>query len=432
MQIKPARIIALSFLIAIFFGVLFLLLPVSTEGEIAFIDALFTATSAVCVTGLVVQNTGAFFTSFGQGVILVLFQLGGLGIMAFSTIFALMLGKRITIRGRRALSVVFENVEIDVKVLLKWIFVCTVLMEALGAVILNFYWRDLGFFNALFHSVSAFCNAGFSLFPMSLQDARSSILINAVFILLIVSGGIGFLVLYDLGRLLKHKIIKKDMRLTLHSKMVLIITIALFILGAVFLFISENQGVLEGTTLNSKVLAACFQSVTARTAGFNTVEIAKLNPGSKMLLSMLMFVGASPGSTGGGVKTVTFGLIILGIVAILRGKNQIRFFNRAIPLKLFEKAVVIFTLSILWIFFAVLVLFFTEQQNALHIIFEVISAFGTVGLSCGITAQLTIIGKLIIILTMFFGRIGPMTLAIALARRETGDFKLPEENVMVG
>ena len=179
-------------------------------------------------------------------------------------------------------------------------------------------------------------------------------------------------------------------------------------------------------------MAACFQSVTARTAGFNTVEIAKLNPGSKMLLSMLMFVGASPGSTGGGVKTVTFGLIILGIVAILRGKNQIRFFNRAIPLKLFEKAVVIFTLSILWIFFAVLVLFFTEQQNALHIIFEVISAFGTVGLSCGITAQLTIIGKLIIILTMFFGRIGPMTLAIALARRETGDFKLPEENVMVG
>jgi len=432
MQIKPARIIALSFLAAISTGTFLLFLPVATHSGITFINALFTATSAVCVTGLTVQNTGTFFTSFGQSVILILFQLGGLGIMAFSTIFALMLGRRITIKDRRTLSVVFENIEVDIKVLLKWIFVFTLFIEGLGVVFLNFYWRDAGIFYALFHAVSAFCNAGFSLFSTSLQDMRSDVLINLVFIFLIIAGGIGFLVLYDLSRYLKCRLLKKDARLTLHTKMVLVATAVLLIAGAVFLFTAEYQGVFEGFGFKSKILASCFQSVTARTAGFNTVSIAQLKPASKLFFSMLMFIGASPGSTGGGIKTVTFGLILLGIVAILRGKNQIRIFNRAIPLGLFEKAVVIFALSILWILFATLVLFFTEQQSVLNIIFEIVSAFGTVGLSCGITAKLTVVGKLIIILTMFLGRIGPMTLAIALAKREEGNFKLPEENVMVG
>ncbi len=432
MQIKPARIIALSFLTAISIGTLLLLLPISTHSGITFIDAFFTAASAVCVTGLTVRNIGTFFTSFGQSVILILFQLGGLGIMAFSTMFALMLGRRITIKDRRTLSVVFENIEVDAGVLLKWMFVFTFIIEGLGVVFLNFYWHDSGIFFALFHSVSAFCNAGFSLFSTSLQGMRSDVLMNLVFIFLIIAGGIGFLVLYDLGRYFKSRLLKKDARLTLHTKMVLVITSALLITGAVFLFASEYQGVLKGLGLKSKILASCFQSVTARTAGFNTVSIDQLKPGSKLLLSMLMFIGASPGSTGGGIKTVTFGLILLGIVAILRGKNQIRFFNRAIPLDLFEKAVVIFALSISWVLFATLVLVFTEQQNVLNIVFEIISAFGTVGLSCGITAKLTVVGKLIIILTMFFGRIGPMTLAIALAKRQEGNFKLPEENVMVG
>lgn len=433
MQIKkPARIIVASFLIAISLGCLLLLLPISTYQRISFVDALFTATSATCVTGLTVRDTASFFTPFGRALILVLFQLGGLGIMTFSTIFALVLGRRITIKDRQILSLVFENVELDIKVLLKWIFILTLIMEALGAILLKFQSPQLSFYYALFHAISAFCNAGFSLFSRSFQSMRGGWLFNLTLTFLIVTGGIGFLVLYDLGRWIRSRISGNGTRLTLHSKIALSLSLILILLGTVFLYFSEAGAGFKDYPWNEKILASYFQAVTARTAGFSTVEIGNLASRSKLFLILLMFIGASPGSTGGGIKTVTFSLIILGILSILKGRNQIRIFHRAIPLELFEKAIVIFILSISWVLLATLALLFFEEKDFLSLLFEVVSAFGTVGLSTGITPSLTLLGKFIIILTMFLGRIGPMTLAIALARRERDDFRVPEENVMVG
>ncbi len=432
MQIKPARIIILSFILVIVAGTLLLLLPVSTSDGISFVDAFFTAVSATCVTGLVVHDTGSFFTPFGQGIIMLLFQLGGLGIMTFSTIFALMLGRRITITGRKTLSLAFENVEFDMKLLLKGIVIFTLLIELLGAVLFKIYLPGEGFFSAFFHSISAFCNAGFSLFPRSFQDFRSLASINILITSLIIIGGLGFLVLFDLMRWLKGKLFKKNVRLSLHSKIVLITSLVLIFVGIITLFGIEKDNLFAEYSLSGKCFASYFQSVTARTAGFNTVDIGALQSSSKLVLSGLMFVGASPGSTGGGIKTVTFALIVLGLIALLRGSPQIRIAKRAIPMQIFEKAITVFVLGIVWIFFAAILLSVTDGGRFLDMLFEVISAFGTVGLSCGITAGLTIAGKFIIILTMFLGRIGPMTLAIALASRDEADFKLPEENVMVG
>ena len=432
MQIKPARIIIFSFLSVIIAGTLLLLLPASTSQQVSFIDALFTATSATCVTGLIVKDTGSFFTPLGQGIIMLLFQFGGLGIMTLSTIFALMLGRRITITGRKTLSLAFENVEFDMKLLLKGIVIFTILIELLGACLFKLFFPEMGIFSALFHSVSAFCNAGFSLFETSFQKFRSLGSINILTTTLIIAGGLGFLVLFDLMRWVKGKILKKSSRLTLHSKIVMVVSLILILVGMSSIFIIEGDHLFSEYSFSEKCFASYFQSVTARTAGFNTVEIGGLQKGSKLMLGALMFIGASPGSTGGGIKTVTFALVVLGLIALLRRSAQIRISKRAIPMHVFEKAIAIFVLSIVWIFFATAVLSIVDNRSFLNILFEVVSAFGTVGLSCGITAGLTTVGKLIIILTMFFGRIGPMTLAIALANRNEADFKLPEENVMVG
>ncbi len=432
MGINPARLIISSFLTVIFLGCFLLLLPVSTPSGISFIDALFTATSATCVTGLIVRDTPDDFTPFGHMVILLLFQLGGLGIMTFSTIFALVIGRRVTMQNRKVLSVVYDNLQVDIKVLLKWILAFTVLIEGVGFVLLYIPFKSQGVFFSIFHAVSAFCNAGFSLMSSSFQNYRDNIYINLSMTFLIITGGLGFWVLYDLGRVTKAKIKRTEFRMALHTKIVIFLSVGLIIAGTGLILGLEYRNVFTHMGWKTKILAAYFQSVTARTAGFNTVEINSLNPATKFFLCALMFIGASPGSTGGGVKTVTFALVVMGIVAILKGKNQIRIFNRAVPLELFEKAIVIFILGLVWIGLALFLLLISEPQPPVSLMFEVFSAFGTVGLSTGITPYLTPFGKFIIILTMFLGRIGPMTLAIALTKRVQGEIRLPEERVMVG
>jgi len=407
-------------------------IPVSTPSGISFIDALFTATSATCVTGLIVRDTPHDFTPFGHMVIMLLFQLGGLGIMTFSTIFALVIGRRVTMQNRKVLSVVYDNLQVDIKVLLKWILAFTVLIEGVGFVLLYIPFKSQGVFFSIFHAVSAFCNAGFSLMSDSFQRYKNNLYINLVMSFLIIVGGLGFWVLYDLKRLLTARVKKAEARMALHTKIVILFTIFLIIIGAGLIFSIEYSHVLKNLNWKTKILVAYFQSVAARTAGFNTVDINSLNPATKFFLCALMFIGASPGSTGGGVKTVTFALVVMGIVAILKGKNQIRIFNRAVPLELFEKAIVIFILGLVWIGLALFLLLISEPQPPVSLMFEVFSAFGTVGLSTGITPHLTPFGKFIIILTMFLGRIGPMTLAIALTKRVQGEFRLPEERVMVG
>jgi trk system potassium uptake protein TrkH len=432
MGINPARLIILSFLTVILLGCFLLLLPISTTQGISFIDALFTATSATCVTGLIVKDTPHDFTTFGQTVIMLLFQLGGLGIMTFSTIFALVIGRRVTVQNRKVLSVVYDNLQVDVKMLLKWILAFTVLIEGLGFILLYLHFKSQGPFFSLFHAISAFCNAGFSLISNSFQNYRDNLYVNLSMTFLIITGGLGFWALYDLLRALKAKIKRAEFRVALHTKIVIFVSLCLIILGMLSILGLEYNHILSGLNLKTKILTSYFQSVTARTAGFNTLDINSLNPATKLLLCVLMFIGASPGSTGGGIKTVTFALVVMGVIAILKGKNQVRIFNRAIPLELFEKAIVIFILGLVWICLALFLLLISDSQEPLSLIFEVFSAFGTVGLSTGITPYLTPLGKFIIILTMFLGRIGPMTLAIALTKRAQGEFRLPEEKVMVG
>jgi trk system potassium uptake protein TrkH len=432
MGLKPAQIIIFSFLAVICIGTFFLSLPISTTKEIPFVDRLFTATSATCVTGLTVISVPYDLTKFGKIVVMLLFQLGGLGIMSFSTIFALILGKRITIKERQILSLTFGESTIDFKKLLMSIFLFTLFIELIASIVLYFNWGKYSFFSSLFHSISAFCNAGFSLFPDSLMRFRSDGLTNFIMGSLIVIGGIGFLVIVDLGKKFKNIILRKEYKITTHAKIVLTMTFILILTGALFLYLLENKNLFNSLTPNGKILASVFQSITSRTAGFSTIDIGKLSQASKLLLISFMFIGASPGSTGGGIKTVTFLLVLMGIFATFRGKRQLILFRRAIPLEILRKAIVIFLLGLIWIIVAAFLLAVFENRNFLNILFEVTSAFGTVGLSCGITSSLTAFSKLVIIFTMFLGRVGPLTLAIALGTRENGNYKLPEEKVMIG
>jgi trk system potassium uptake protein TrkH len=432
MGLKPAQIIIFSFLAVICIGTFFLSLPISTTKEIPFVDRLFTATSATCVTGLTVISVPYDLTKFGKIVVMLLFQLGGLGIMSFSTIFALILGKRITIKERQILSLTFGESTIDFKKLLMSIFLFTLFIELIASIVLYFNWGKYSFFSSLFHSISAFCNAGFSLFPDSLMRFRSDGLTNFIMGSLIVIGGIGFLVIVDLGKKFKNIILRKEYKITTHAKIVLTMTFILILTGALFLYLLENKNLFNSLTPNGKILASVFQSITSRTAGFSTVNIGKLSQASKLLLISFMFIGASPGSTGGGIKTVTFLLVLMGIFATFKGKKQLVLFKRAIPPEILKKAIVIFLLGLIWIIVAAFLLAIFENRNFLSILFEVTSAFGTVGLSCGITSSLTAFSKLVIIFTMFLGRVGPLTLAIALGTKENGNYKLPEEKVMIG
>ncbi|MFQ6112805.1 MAG: TrkH family potassium uptake protein, partial [bacterium] len=318
----PARIILLSFLVIIMLGTVLLMFPGITSDEpLTFVDALFTATSATCVTGLVVVDTGTKFTVFGQMVILFLIQIGGLGIMTFSTFFVYLVAGRLSITGRDLLQDTFsQRPMFDLVRLLRSIFLVTVTIEAIGWVLLTSKFVQTlplprAMYLALFHAISAFCNAGFSLFSNSFVDYQEDIFLNTVLICLIVLGGLGFVVIFDLYKNRKSLIRWNFSKLTYHTRIVLFITSILIILGFMFIFGLEYKNSLENTSLKTKTLASVFQSVTARTAGFNTLNIQALSNSTLLFLMMLMFVGASPGSCGGGIKTSTFAVITASVIS---------------------------------------------------------------------------------------------------------------------
>ena len=449
-RLKPQHIIILSFLGAIIVGTVLLSLPIAAqEGDnVSLIDRLFTATSATCVTGLVVRDT-ASWAPFGKIVIMVLFQTGGLGIMTFSTLFAIMLGRRITIREDLAVKGALGQRGIkDIKSLILHIIFIVFSFEAAGAALLFFRWRAIkdwpistGIYNAVFHSISAFCNAGFSLFRDSFMGFKGDIFINLIMISLIFIGGIGFIVILDIWRL---RLWRKDRRpilykLSLQSKIALSASVILIIIGALGIFLLEKNYTLYGADAKVKFLGPLFQAVTARTAGFNTLPIRHFAPATLALLMLLMFIGASPGSTGGGIKTCTFGVLLASTIAMIKNKERVWLFKRTIPRVVIRKALVIFILGLGWIFVSSLCLSVTERGNIfggnyyMKLLFETVSAFGTVGLTTGITPMLTGAGKLIIIMTMFVGRIGPLTMALAVAlQQEKLLYNYPEEQVMVG
>ena len=449
----------LSFAATIAVGTVLLSLPVaSAMGErVAPVDALFTATSATCVTGLIVLDTGRDFSLFGQVVILILLQLGGLGIMTFSVSLLLAVGGSISKSREVVMRDMLDQESIgDVMVLIRFILVVTFVLEAAGAVALFFCLGahpDHGytagtFYEAVFHSVSAFCNAGFSVYNDSLETFAGRPSVNGVMSALIVIGGLGFPVLRDLLLTVRGRRLRAGLppRLRTQTKVVLATSAVLLVAGAAVFYVADAGHTLRGPSVGDRLLASWFQSVTARTAGFNTVPIGRVGQGALVLLMALMFIGASPGSTGGGVKTTTAAVLWQAMVSAFRGRREVEVFQRTVPRAIVRRAVALVVLSVLVIVLATIALMTWGEAPAAagnpeglkpagfeDYLFEAFSAFGTVGLSTGATRQLTQAGKLIVTALMFVGRLGPLTLALSLlgeARR--ADYAFPEERLMVG
>jgi len=450
-RLKPPQLIVLSFFCVIVVGSLLLSLPLATESNarLSIVDSLFTATSATCVTGLIVKDTGATFSPFGRLVILCLMQAGGLGIMTFSTMFAILLGRKLSIFQKLTIKSALGHSKIEgLKNLILYIILFAFSVELIGAILLYIRWASTlgwsgiaGAEKAIFHAVSAFCNAGFSLFSSSLMAFRSDWVTVTIFSVLILAGGMGFVVFLDIPKLTFWR---KDRRLilsriSLQTKIVFLVTIFLILAGALGVYIFENSYALKDMPLKEKVASCVFTSITPRTAGFNVLSTGSLRPVTLFMLIILMFIGASPGSTGGGIKTVTLGIIIAGLVSMLYNRDRITLFKRTIPRETYRRAAVILLLGLGMVVGATFLLSATESAAAqssryfLSILFETTSAFGTVGLSTGITPYLTDPGKLILVLTMFVGRVGPLTVALAVAmHKERIDYRYPEEKLMVG
>jgi len=442
----PPHLLLASFAAAIAIGTVVLMMPFSWEAGIQVnpIDALFTATSAICVTGLTAVDTGATYSRIGEIAILIMLQMGGLGVMTIGTFFALALGRRIAFRERSVVTSMFCSDTIpDVRSLLKYIVITTVAIESVGAVLLSVrfaadYPVGRAAYLGLFHSISAFCNAGFSPFSDSFQGYRNDIVVNLTLVSLIVTGGLGFLVLMDI----KRKWI--DMRrvdfqsLTLHSKLVLAVSLTLLVFGAVGIAVMETGNVPDDVPWQTRVLTPLFLSVTSRTAGFNTVRTSNLTDGTLLLICLMMFIGASPGSTGGGIKTTTAGVIVAAALSRLRGQRSVNVFYRTVPSRVVDRSVSLLVGAICLVVVVVLVLQLTENAGVRHgaflrLTFEAVSAFGTVGLSTGVTPDLSFLGKLLIMVLMFVGRLGPVTVAMAIATREQPPaYSYAEEGVMIG
>jgi len=450
-RLQPAQLIVLSFLSVIVLGAILLSLPISTTDSTSpgLVTSLFTATSATCVTGLIVKDTGTYFSQFGKIVILCLIQAGGLGIMTFSTMFAILLGRKLSVSQNITVrSTMGQNWVEGLRGIILYIIIFTFSIEALGAAALYARWSStMGWGTlftlkrAVFHAVSAFCNAGFSLFSTSIMAFRSDWVVMLIFSLLIVIGGMGFLVFMDIPKL---KFWRKDRalipsRISLQTKIVLIVTVVLILAGALGVYLFEGNYALKEMPAAEKAWSCVFTSITPRTAGFNVLPTSHLRPVTLFMLIMLMFVGASPGSTGGGIKTVTLGIIIAGFISMLFNRDRITLFRRTIPRQTYRRAAVIVFLGLLIVVTATFLLSATENMAArsshyfLSLLFESTSAFGTVGLSTGITPDLTDLGKLILVVTMFVGRVGPLTVALAIAmRKEKITYRYPEGRLMVG
>lgn len=452
-KLNPPKIIAISFLTAIIVGTLLLSLPIATTkpGSMPVLDALFTSASAVCVTGLIVVDTGTYFTRFGQTVILLLFQVGGLGIMTLSTFFLILLGKRLLMKDLFVIKGSIGSEPIyGIRALVKYILLITFIFEFIGTIILA--WRfhvvlHLPFWEAVyygvFHSISAFCNAGFSLFNDSFMGFQKDPITVLCIGILVILGGLGFIVLLNITT---YKFWVKDRlkrgRWKFQTKMVVTMSGILLLIGFIGLLCLEWSNTLTGLGLRDKIVNALFGSLTPRTAGFNTLPVYEMRLASLALILFLMFVGASPGSTGGGIKTSTFMVLLANTYSIMNGQSEVHLFDRTIPKRVIQEAISIVGIALTLIFIFTFSLLITEgfkwglastKAGFIKILFEVISAFSNVGLTTGITPALSNAGKLIIIITMYIGRISPLTLALVVGRREQEPpIGYPVETVMVG
>lgn len=438
------QIVPLAFLGMILIGALLLMLPFATTGSgLRFVDALFTMTSAVCVTGLIVLDTPQDFTLFGQVVILLGIQLGGLGYSATATFLLLALGRRIGLRERMMMMEVLNTLSMEGLVrFVKVIVAITLVIESVGALILTArFSADMDFLRALyfgiFHSVSAFNNAGFSLFSESLMAYRTDLTVNLTISTLIVLGGIGFLVYRDM----LDNIHGRRFRLSTHTKLALLVSLLLIVGGAVGIWAFEvlNQKTLASVPFGEQMLVAYFHSISARTAGFNTIDMGLVATPTLYLIILLMVIGASPGGTGGGIKTTTFGIVCASIWGTLKGHADVMMFHRRIPQELVIKSYVLSALALGLVTGFTMLLSYSESQSFLKIMFEVASAAGTVGLSTGnggvlsLSALFSDFGKCVIIATMFLGRLGPLAIGLfAVKTHEDLRYRYAQARVVLG
>ncbi len=453
-KLHPTQVIIASFLLLIVIGAALLSLPISTKSGqgISFLDAAFTSTSAVCVTGLVVVDTSTAFTLFGQLVILTLIQIGGLGFMTIASFVLILVGRRITLGERMIIKESLNEFNLSGLVkMIRRILLVTFATELLGALLLAIRFVPefgaQGVYFSIFHSISAFCNAGFDVFGQisgeftSISMFAGDALVNLTMIGLIIVGGLGFVVVTDVFSVSR---MRQKRKLSRYTKFVLIITAVLIGLGLVTVFPLElnNPNTLGSPDLNAggKILGGLFQAITPRTAGFATIDQGAMMPATKFITMILMFIGASPAGTGGGIKTTTIAIVALFALSGISGKKDTQLMGRRIAKETLRRAITITTIGIVFVFtmfFALLAIeggrggLFTFE----NIFFEAFSAFGTVGLSSGITPMLSAASKLIVMVSMFAGRVGLMTLTFALANRANGrDAKVryPEERFMVG
>lgn len=441
---SPGESIMVYYAVAILLGAFLLSTPIAARGEaLSFLDALFTATSAQCVTGLIVVDTGTRLSLFGQLVVLGLIQIGGLGIMTFSIYFFLYLRAGVSLRGRWVIQETLIHKPVSsLPDLIKGIFLMTIVIEGIGALLLSFaFIPDLGLaegiYSGIFHSVSAFCNAGFSLYPDSLVGYYGNALVNVTVMALIILGGIGFLVIQEVLKVVRRR---ERIRLSLHSRVVLLTSVFLILYGAVMIGWLEAGHAFAEMTVSEGFWVALFQSVTARTAGFNSIDLNAFQTPTLFFIIFLMFIGASPGSAGGGVKTTTFALFFGVLYNRLRGNPNTNLFRRTVPdeavtraLTLVLLAVILIGISLFGLLIAQSPVEYAPSREFINYAFETVSGFATVGLSLGATGKLTDIGKVIVIVLMFVGRVGLLTMAFAIAgRRQPYAARYAEENIMIG
>lgn len=433
----------MGFAVIILMGAVLLTLPIASKDghPMRFLDALFTATSAVCVTGLVVVDTGTYFSQFGHFIIIGLIQIGGLGFMTMSTLWAIILGKKIGLKERILLQESFNQISLAGLVrLIRNVILVTLAFEVTGGILLTLrFIQQFPFDRAVafgfFHSVSAFCNAGFDLFGQvytpyaSITHYASDWLVLPVIGSLIVCGGLGFPTIMEL---IKYP---RTRKFSLHTKVVLKVTTFLILVGTILILIIEmnNPKTIGGLDVSGKILSAVFQSITPRTAGYNSLNIGQLTQATWFLMVILMFIGASPSSTGGGVKTTTIGVVLGTIIATIKGKDDVEMFERRIPKDLVYKALTLITIALGWVTLVTLVMSFVEPYEFLRLFFEVMSGFATVGLTTGITPHLTDLSRILLIITMFIGRVGILTVAVALSKTyKPTTSKYIEDKLVIG
>ena len=440
-RLNGVQVLVIGFFITITIGALLLMLPISSIERTVTnpIDALFTATSAVCVTGLVTIDTGTYWSLFGQIVIIMLIEIGGLGFMTFGTLFAIIVGKKITLKERLIIkeSLNAFNIQGVVK-LIKRIFFFTILVQLVGGILLSFpfakeYGVKKGIYMGLFHSISAFCNAGFDLIGnfRSLTYFNNNIYLLLVVSALIIIGGLGFFVWIDIYKY------KQKRRLQVHSKIVILITSILIIGGTIIMFLVEynNAHTIGNMNFSHKITNSFFSAVTSRTAGFNSIDTNSMTNAGKALTVFLMFIGGSPGSTAGGLKTATFGLLLITVISVVRGKEDTEAFGRSFLKEIVYKAFTLFFIAVALVITVTFILSITQpNEKFIDLLFEATSAFSTTGITTGVTQRLHVISKIIIIITMYCGRVGPLTLAVALIKqtKKKKGYKYPNGKILIG